>query len=296
MNKNNTKDSDRSLPKTDRRKFLKGAATSAAALAISPTAKAQDPSAYNASYTAPSYQQMQRDAGMVTPPEPDTRMVVRPGSDLMVQALKEMGIEFVTSNPGSSFEGIQESIANYGDPPNHLPEFITALHEESSVDMANGYAKSEGRPMVAMLHGTLGIQHASMSIFQAYHTGTPMLLLVGRDVGFIQAHTADDMAAMCRSFTKWDAQPTSLEECIDTLHEAYRQAVTPPTGPVMVVIDIELQKEEAQGFQLPPFRPAVIEGIDAATAKNIAQRLLNANNPRLETGPFRTPELSLIHI
>ena len=43
MNKNNTKDSDRSLPKTDRRKFLKGAATSAAALAISPTAKAQDP-------------------------------------------------------------------------------------------------------------------------------------------------------------------------------------------------------------------------------------------------------------
>ena len=290
MNKNNTKDSDRSLPKTDRRKFLKGAATSAAALAISPTAKAQDPSAYNASYTAPSYQQMQRDAGMVTPPEPDTRMVVRPGSDLMVQALKEMGIEFVTSNPGSSFEGIQESIANYGDPPNHLPEFITALHEESSVDMANGYAKSEGRPMVAMLHGTLGIQHASMSIFQAYHTGTPMLLLVGRDVGFIQAHTADDMAAMCRSFTKWDAQPTSLEECIDTLHEAYRQAVTPPTGPVMVVIDIELQKEEAQGFQLPPFRPAVIEGIDAATAKNIAQRLLNANNPRLETGPFRTPE------
>ena len=54
MNKNNTKDSDRSLPKTDRRKFLKGAATSAAALAISPTAKAQDPSAYNASYTAPS--------------------------------------------------------------------------------------------------------------------------------------------------------------------------------------------------------------------------------------------------
>lgn len=290
MNNKNTKDPDQPLPKADRRKFLKGAATTAAALAISPTAKSQDPSAYNASYTAPSYQQMQRDAGMVTPPEPDARMVVRPGSDLMVQALKEMGIEFVSSNPGSSFEGIQESIANYGDPPNHMPEFITALHEESSVDMANGYAKSEGRPMVAMLHGTLGIQHASMSIFQAYHTGTPMLLLVGRDVGFIQAHTADDMAAMCRSFTKWDAQPTSLEECIDSLHEAYRQAVTPPTGPVMVVIDIELQKEEARDFQLPRFRPAVIEGIDTATARNIAQRLLNANNPRLETGPFRTPE------
>jgi acetolactate synthase I/II/III large subunit len=290
MNKKTSKQPDPSTPKTDRRNFLKGAATGAAALAISPAAKSQEPSAYNASYTAPSYQQMQREAGMVSPPAADSRTVVRPGSDLMVQALKEMGIEFVASNPGSSFEGIQESIANYGDPPNHMPEFITALHEETSVDMANGYAKSEGKPMVAMLHGTLGIQHASMSIFQAYHTGTPMILLVGRDVGFIQAHTADDMAAMCRSFTKWDAQPTTLEECIDTLHEAYRQAVTPPTAPVVVVIDIELQKEEARDFQLPPFRPAVIEGIDAASARNIAQSLLEANNPRLETGPLRTPE------
>jgi len=281
---------DPSATTVDRRGFLKGAATGAAALAVTPVARAQEPSAYRASFTAPSYQQMQRDAGLVELPAPDSRGVVRPGSDLMVQALKEMGIEFVASNNGSSFEGIQESIANYGSPPNHMPEFITALHEESSVDMANGYAKAEGRPMAVMLHGTLGIQHASMSIFQAYNTGTPMLLIVGRDVGFIQAHTADDMAAMCRSFTKWDAQPTTLSECIDTLHEAYRQAVTPPTGPAMVVIDIELQKEEAQDFDLPRFRPAVIEGVDTATAKDIAEKLLNASNPRLETGMFRTPK------
>ena len=281
---------DPSAHKVDRRGFLKGAATGAAALAVSPASKAQEPSAYGASFTAPTYQQMQRDAGLVEPPAPDGRTVIRPGSDLMVQALKDMGIEFVASNNGSSFEGIQESIANYGSPPNHRPEFITALHEESSVDMANGYAKAEGKPMAVMLHGTLGIQHASMSIYQAYNSGTPMLLIVGRDVGFIQAHTADDMAAMCRSFTKWDAQPTTLPECIDTLHEAYRQAVTPPTGPTMVVIDIELQKEEAQDFNLPQFRPAAIEGLDTATAKTIAEKLLNASNPRLETGMFRTPE------
>ena len=165
---------DPSATTVDRRGFLKGAATGAAALAVTPVARAQEPSAYRASFTAPSYQQMQRDAGLVELPAPDGRRVVRPGSDLMVQALKEMGIEFVASNNGSSFEGIQESIANYGSPPNHMPEFITALHEESSVDMANGYAKAEGRPMAAMLHGTLGVQHASMSIFQAYNTGTPM--------------------------------------------------------------------------------------------------------------------------
>ena len=278
-----------SATKVNRRGFLKGAATGAAALAVTPVANAQEPSAYRASFTAPSYQQIQRDAGPVTPPSADNRSVVVPGSDHMVQALRDMGIEFVASNNGSSFEGIQESIANYGTPPNHMPEYITALHEESSVDMANGYAKAEGRPMAAMLHGTLGIQHASMAIFQAYSTGTPMLLIVGRDEGFIQAHTADDMAAMCRSFTKWDTQPKTLSECIDALHEAYRQAVTPPTGPTMIVIDMELQKEEARDFQVPPFRPAEIAGVDNATARDIARALFNANNPRLKTGMFRTP-------
>ncbi len=64
--------------------------------------------------------------------------VDRPGSDLVVQTLKELGIEFVTANPGSSFEGLQESVVNYGDPPNTMPEWIAALHEETAVDMANG--------------------------------------------------------------------------------------------------------------------------------------------------------------
>ncbi|MDA1372544.1 MAG: thiamine pyrophosphate-binding protein [Proteobacteria bacterium] len=277
------------VPNAGRRGFLKGAATGAAALAVSPVAKAQQPSSYQASFTAPSYQQIQRDTGLVEPPTED-RSVVRPGSDLMVQALKDMGIEFVASNNGSSFEGIQESIANYGTPPNHMPEYITALHEESSVDMANGYAKAEGKPMAAMLHGTLGIQHASMAIFQAYNTGTPMILIVGRDEGFIQAHTANDMVGMIRSFTKWDSHPKTLPGCIDALHEAYRQAVTPPTGPTVIVIDMELQKEEARDFQVPPFRPAKIGGVDNATARDIARALFNANNPRLKTGMFRTPD------
>ena len=199
----------RSGESVDRRAFLKGAATGVTALAVTPAARAQDPSAYQASYTAPSYQQLQRDTGLLAPPTVE-RSVVRPGSDLMVQVLRDMGIEFVASNNGSSFEGIQESIANYGTPPNHMPEYITALHEESSVDMANGYGKAEGKPMAAMLHGTIGIQHAAMAIYQAFYSVTPLVLIVGRDDGFIQAHTANDMTDMIRSFPKWDTHPATL--------------------------------------------------------------------------------------
>ena len=130
----------------------------------------------------------------------------------MVQVLKDLGIEYVAGNPGSSFEGLQESIINYGNSPDRMPEFITALHEESAVTMAHGYGKATGKPMCALLHGTIGVQHAAMSIYQAYYDRTPVLLIAGRDLGFIAAHSANDMAGMVRSFTKWDAQPKTLEE------------------------------------------------------------------------------------
>src|SRR5205814_3252726 len=120
----------------------------------------------NAAVPPPTPAQISRDAGDVRPGR-NQRAAVRPGSDLMAQVLKDLGIEYVAANPGSSFEGLQESIINYGEQPNLKPELITALHEESAVTMAHGYAKATGKPMCALLHGTIGVQHAAMSIYQA---------------------------------------------------------------------------------------------------------------------------------
>jgi len=283
------RDADRkSTSALDRRQFLTGAATGAAALAAPGATQAQ--TSRTAAVAAPNQRQLERDSGFVRPPKLEGRAVQRPGSDLMVETLKRLGVEYIASNPGSSFEALQESIVNYGNPANSMPEFITALHEESSVDMANGYGKAEGRPMAALLHGTIGIQHASMAIYQAYYSGTPLLLIAGRDDGFIQAHTANDMAAMVRSYTKWDAQPTTLKGSLEALHEAWRQAITPPTAPTLVVLDMELQKEEAGNLEIPEYRPPQIAGVDEGTARDIAQRLLAAENPRINVGHLRTPE------
>ncbi len=277
----------------DRRRFLKGAATGAAAALVAnvPKADAQTAGRGNGALAAaPSPEQLARDAGNVRPGAIPARAARRPGSDLMVQVLKDLDVEFIAGNPGSSYEGLQESIVNYGDPPNTTPEFITALHEESSVDMANGYGKAEGKPMATILHGTIGIQHASMAIYQAFHSGTPIVMIAGRDDAFIPAHTANDMAAMVRSYTKWDAQPTTLAGCLEALQEAYRQAITPPTAPTLVVIDMEFQKQEAGDLAVPAYRPPTISGVDGTTAREIAERLLDADNPRIAVGKLRTPE------
>jgi thiamine pyrophosphate-dependent acetolactate synthase large subunit-like protein len=291
----------------NRRGFLKGAAVSAAAGATAlvttlpgseaaaqgargqGAAAGQGARGGTAAVPAPTPEQLDREAGNVRPPA-TVRAVNRPGSDLMVQVLKDMGVEYAAANPGSSFEGFQESCINYGNPPNQMPEWITALHEESSVTMGHGYAKAEGKPMVAVLHGTIGIQHAAMSIYQAYHGRVPIVMIAGRDIPFIAAHSAADMAGMVRSFTKWDTLPKTLPESLTALQEAYRQAITPPMGPTLVVLDIELQKEEAGNLVVPRYTPPVFPTVDATRTREIAQGLANANNPRLAVGRLRTPQ------
>ena len=280
-----------------RRGFLKGAAASAAALATaSPLAIAQQRRAGNqaangtGSAPAPTQAQIDRDAGNVRPPAVPARAITRPGSDLMVQVLKDLGAEFVAANPGSSFEGIQESFINYGNPPNTNPEFITALHEESAVTMAHGYAKAEGKPMVALLHGTIGIQHAAMSIYQAYYDKVPVVMLAGNDADFIPAHTAHDMAGIVRSFTKWDAEPKTVEESLVAIQRAWNEAITPPLGPTLVVLSSEIQKENVPSLQIPAYRPPTFVTVDATHAREIAKGLLDAQNPRINVGRLRTPE------
>ncbi len=287
-------------PSVGRRGFLKnaaaGAAGAAALVTSTPLVEAQTGSgdgrgaaASTAGAPAPTEKQLEREAGNIRPPVA-VRTITRPGSDLMVQTIRDLGIEYAAANPGSSFEGFQESVINYGNPPNVMPEWITALHEESAVTMAHGYAKAEGKPMLAVLHGTIGIQHAAMSIYQAYYDRVPMLMIAGNDPDFIPAHTAHDMAGLVRSYTKWDAEPKTVEEALVAIQRAYNEAVTPPTAPTLVVLSSEIQKENVPNLRIPTYTPPQFPTIDAALAREFAKALLEAQNPRIAVGRLRTPE------
>src|SRR4029453_1140383 len=127
-------------PSVDRRDFLKTAAiTGAAALVPGAASAAQQP-------TPPPAQASAAVAPRELDPSGDVDVLTtdRPGGDFMVDVLKSLKFEYVAANPGSSFRGIHESIINYGG--NQAPEFITCCHEESSIAMAHGYAKVEGKP------------------------------------------------------------------------------------------------------------------------------------------------------
>ena len=150
----------------ERRQFLQHGTLAGAAALIGATGSA--PSQAQSSEGAeerPATTPVMTAEAEATPPQ-DVRVLgtnERSGSDFMVDVLKSLDFDYVCANPGSSFRGLHESLINYGG--NESPELITCCHEESSVAMAHGYFKAEGKPLAVMAHGTVGLQHAAMAIY-----------------------------------------------------------------------------------------------------------------------------------
>src|SRR5258708_8515694 len=155
-----------------RRDFLRSAAAGAAALAATPTLPTKQPVPERGSTQPPA---VSPEAEVGTPSPAEVLTADRTGSDFLVDGIKSLNIEHICSNPGSSFRGLHESIINYGG--NKNPEFITCLHEESAVGMAHGYAKIEGKPLLVFAHGTAGLQHASMAVYNAHCHYLPLSLI-----------------------------------------------------------------------------------------------------------------------
>jgi acetolactate synthase-1/2/3 large subunit len=265
-----------------RRNFLKGTAGGAAALlAASHRAPAQSVEPVRSASAAVATQE--HDPSPVV----ETLTADRPGADFMLDVLKAIGFDYVFANPGSSFRGLHESVVNYGG--NKSPEFITCCHEESSVAMAHGYSKIEGKPVCVFAHGTVGLQHASMAVYNAYVDRAPVFMVIGNTVdaatrrpGVEWAHSVQDAGVLVRDFTKWDDMPVSLQHFAESAVRAYKIAMTPPTMPVLLVADGDLQEtpvRPGEHLHIPKITLASPPQGDSGAVAETARLLVAAENP-----------------
>src|SRR5665213_617383 len=269
-------------PPVGRRGFLKGAAGAAALVASTgkPVAAQQPETARNG--TAPITTQEKDPATNV-----EVLTADRPGSDFMVDVIKALGFEYIFANPGSSFRGLHESVVNYGG--NKMPEFITCCHEESSVGMGHGYSKIEGKPVCVLAHGTVGLQHASMAIYNAYVDRAPVFMIIGntldaetRRPGVEWAHSVQDAGILVRDFTKFDDCPLSLQHFAESAVRAYKFATTPPTMPVLLVADGDLQETPMKPGEKPHMPKMTWDAPpqgDTGAVMETARMLVNAESP-----------------
>jgi acetolactate synthase-1/2/3 large subunit len=272
---------DKKIP-VQRREFMKrAAAAGAGAVAGSAFIPAQTAAGQSAAPAPPAAE---------TPEAVEVLTGGRSGSDFMVDIIKSLGVPYVCGNPGSSFRGLQESIVNYGN--NTQPEFLTCLHEESAVAMAHGYAKIEGKPLIVLAHGTVGLQHASMAIYNAWCDRVPVYVILGNTLDAVMrypgvewVHSVQDAAAMVRDYIKWDDTPISLQHFAESAVRAYKVSLTPLAGPVVLVADAELQERpipaEHAALRIPKLTLASPPQADSGAVAELARLLVNAENPVL---------------
>jgi len=218
-------------------------------------------------------------------------MAARYGSDLIVDLLKVLGIEYVALNPGSSFRGIHDSLVNYESGRQANPEIILCCHEEIAVAVAHGYAKATGKPMAAIVHNVVGLQHASMAIYNAWCDRTPILVMGGtgpmntskRRPWIDWIHTALVQGNLVRDFVKWDDQPVGIESIPSSMMRGYRIAMSDPAGPIYLCFDVTDQ-ESALEKEIPlpdpaRFRPPAPLQAETDAIKEAARLLSEAQNP-----------------
>jgi len=283
----------------ERREFLKSGTIAGAAAIVGHAAPAEAQTETSAPPRGAATPVMTAQAEAAPPADVQVMAAdERAGSDFMVDVFKSLGFDYICANPGSSFRGLHESMINYGG--NESPELITCMHEESSIAMAHGYFKADGKPLAVMAHGTVGLQHASMAIYNAWCDRVPIYLILGNhnDAALRRSaewyHGVQDAALMVRDYTKWDDTPWSLTHFAESAVRAYKIAMTPPMAPVVLVLDGHLQEgpiPKSAGLTVPRLTiPTPPQG-ESGAVEEAARMLVEAEFPVLVADrAARTPE------
>jgi acetolactate synthase-1/2/3 large subunit len=159
------------------------------------------------------------------------------GGKAVVESLKREGVEVVFGVPGVQIMHIFDAF--YGEPGIRL---ITVRHEQTTVYMADGYARVKGKPGVGLVVPGPGVQNASAALGTAYACSSPVLLLagqveshnLGQEKGAL--HEINDQLDVIRPITKWRQRVMHVEEIPEAIHESMHQMRTGRPRPTEVEI------------------------------------------------------------
>jgi acetolactate synthase-1/2/3 large subunit len=178
-------------------------------------------------------------------------------SDVIVDLLHAYDLPYAAMNPGASFRGLHDSIVNYG---GNRPAMLVCQHEETAVQIAHGYAKATGKPMVAILHDLVGLLHANLAIYYAYIDRAPVFIIgatgpmdeTKRRPRIDWIHTAQSQGEQVRAYTKWDYQPHTIDGVPEAFARAYSVMMSEPRGPIYMCYDAWLQEQKLdRGVPMP---------------------------------------------
>jgi acetolactate synthase-1/2/3 large subunit len=142
---------------------------------------------------------------------------------------------------------LHDSLVNYGE---NDPPMILCQHEKIAVQIAHGYARVKGKPMIAIVHNLVGLLHAPMGVYYSYLDRAPVFIMGAtgplaepKRRPFIDwIHTANVQGEAIRNFVKWDYQPSTVDP------GAFARALGDDgraPGPIYMLLDAGLQKRRS---------------------------------------------------
>ena len=207
------------------------------------------------------------------------------GARMVVQALKDQGVEVVFGYPGGAVLPIYDEIFQQND-----IRHILVRHEQGAAHAAEGYARSTGKPGVVLVTSGPGATNAVTGITDALMDSIPLVVLTGQVPTFMigsDAFQEADTVGITRACTKHNWLVKDTEKLAETLHQAFHVATNGRPGPVLV--DIPKDVQFATGTYTPPQRaktdhytPRVKGDIEAITA--LVELMEEAERPVFYTG------------
>ena len=215
------------------------------------------------------------------------------GGDAILEALRNLDIDYIISSPGSEWPSVWEALARQKVNEQPGPAYINCWHETLAVAMASGYTRMTGRMQAVLLHAGVGVLQGSMGIHGAYQGEVPMLVCSGESSTYGEVADMDPGPQWLRNlsivggpnrlvepFTKWSSRITSAATLYETVARAGELAQRTPRGPAFLNVPIETMLEEWTPGQPLKHRPAPpVSHPDPFAVARVADMLCRAENP-----------------
>jgi len=174
----------------------------------------------------------------------------RHGGQLVVDALRNNGVDTVFCLPGESFLGILDTLLD-------TPEIklVTCRHEAGAAFMAEAYGKLTGKPAVCLVTRGPGACNASIGVHNAKHDSTPMLVLIGHATRYEvqrEAFQEIEYRHMYLELTKWVAQIDTVDRIPEFVSRAFNLATSGRQGPVALVMPEDMLDDKIAMPDAPP--------------------------------------------
>ena len=207
------------------------------------------------------------------------------GAKMVVQALKDQGVDTVFGYPGGAVLPIYDEIFQQND-----IQHVLVRHEQGSVHAAEGYSRSTGKPGVVLVTSGPGATNAVTGLTDALLDSIPIVVLTGQVATFMigtDGFQEADTVGITRPCTKHNWLVKDPNMLADTIHQAFHVSTTGRPGPTL--IDIPKDVQFAQGLYVGPqkartshYQPKVKGDIDAIT--HLAELIETAERPVFYTG------------